>query len=487
VNSNTYTKSFTQPENPGDYFLDGMLHRMLVEGVHVIRVWPEPCSRVKYSGRRWRVDRKRAETFFSEYLHLERVRPPAEPPIPVDLPPIPQSPEISQVLAMFGGVVVDPKRRTVERQNAAAYAAWRYGHDMADFFKAIPPDVRKIVLCYEHHRWEILNLLANCPAASELHASNPALFFMLANHRVFKSGVKAPLRVIGGLIRRPQRLILAWLGFPPSETVRKSLAKIIPGALVIADLQRLRKAVRAPAVRKMLGHVPSINAGVLKLVLTTPTHSHVTPRLLAEVAADSTHDTYSDIHHVLEETIEIGQTEGGCHCPSSFSSLQRLYQVHDHLAGKREVSPDDLIFEMLYGTRPDEVPEPPYPGNEDVIPLRSVRAMFKEGTDMEHCAGFRSENVIGGNCYLYKVLHPVRATAELVRHHQTWSLGYIHGVRNAAIPKYVAKEVQSAIFGEQEAYAGCYGTGLSSPGRLEECHCCLPSDDGLVARYSRIA
>jgi hypothetical protein len=46
-----------------------------------------------------------------------------------------------------------------------------------------------------------------------------------------------------------------------------------------------------------------------------------------------------------------------------------------------------------------------------------------------------------------------RATAELVRHHQTWSLGYIQGIRNAVIPKYVAKEVQSVMLGENEADA----------------------------------
>lgn len=44
---------------------------------------------------------------------------------------------------------------------------------------------------------------------------------------------------------------------------------------------------------------------------------------------------------------------------------------------------------------------------------------------MHHCVGSYSQTVLKGNCYIYKVLNPQRATLELVRQAKSWRIGQL--------------------------------------------------------------
>jgi hypothetical protein len=431
-----------------EFFEGGLLHRTVEDGTHVMRAWPNPVSRIQSARGRWQKDFQQADRYLRRLLWEPPSRPPVEPPKAVELPPIPDTPEIRKVLAMFGGEVEDPSRIVIEKQNRDAYSEWRRNHDVLDFLETIPADIREIVRCYSEGHWRILNFLAHCPGADEMHASNPALFYMLADIREARgSSVKHPVEAAKYLLRRPQRQALGWFGFPPTETVRKSLAKMLHCVFGAVDVCWLRGAMQCPGIQKMLGHLQRINVGAVTLVIRPELNSYLTPRLLADIAHDESHDKDSNIDSILNDAIFMSSRVDGMKMPSSFTSVADIYQIHDELLRRCHLTPDEVVEQMLSGVREDTLPAPPFRGTEDVVPIQTVGGLYMEGAEMEHCAGFLSAFVLQGNSYVFKVMAPVRATAEIVRHHQSWKIKQVQGFHNAKISTQIIKQVEAAIFG----------------------------------------
>jgi len=443
-----------QTANAQDYFADGMLHRFEEAGELVVSVWPEPRARLKLAGGRWQETGQQVHSVLAELLEAGRERPPDAPPVPEELPPLPESPEISQVLAMFGGQVVDERVEAIAERNRDAFAAWQRQHALFSLAQTIPEPVRRILYTFSHGQWNILNLLAHCPGADELYASNPTLFFMLAHIKDTREpALRHPMQTARRLLRRPQRQVLEWFGFPPLETVRRSLSRITPAAVGLYEIERLRELIQDAKVRKMLSHLPVINAGVLGLISMFYLHPYLTPCLLAEVAADRTHDRETNLDAILNDSISMSRNTDAVRMPSSFTSMERLYHIHDELMRRCVLSNEKIAEQMYSGTRPDQLPEPPFPGNEVVIPIRTVRDLWREGSEQDHCVGCFASRVLDGDAYIYKVLQPVRATAEIVLHHKTWSLGQIYGARNKPVSPPVVQAVGNAILGPKQHHA----------------------------------
>ena len=57
------------------------------------------------------------------------------------------------------------------------------------------------------------------------------------------------------------------------------------------------------------------------------------------------------------------------------------------------------------------MPLPPMPGIEDrIVPLRSKTELLAEGRIQRNCVASYADRVVAGECYIYRVLHPNRAT-----------------------------------------------------------------------------
>ena len=100
----------------------------------------------------------------------------------------------------------------------------RNAYSLELFMQQVPTPIRKRLLPFNDRRWHLYNLLARVPGALDLCDSNPALAYMLASNWVFhRPAVQNSLRSARALAMKPQRRILEWLGFPPEESVRKTL------------------------------------------------------------------------------------------------------------------------------------------------------------------------------------------------------------------------------------------------------------------------
>jgi hypothetical protein len=290
--------------------------------------------------------------------------------------------------------------------------------------------------------------------------ANPGLAFALASNRVFhRPAVKKPLRAARSQLRKKQREILSWLGFAPTESVRRILRKIDPSDLTVERLLYLRDGLSDPAVVKSLSHLPSVNSLVLRLATDPRLRGWFTPRWLAEVAADTgqvadpaggwPRQTPFDL---LMDTLRMLRLVGEGATIRPFSSSDHLRRTHDALVG-RAGAPD--WGQEWHGSRsalPDRFPAPPFPGTAKIVPLLTPEALQNEGAEMRHCVVSHSFEVADGDAYVYRVVSPVRATLSIGNVGGRWRPREMRGPGNVEIDPLVC----ARIFGELEwsAYGG---------------------------------
>jgi hypothetical protein len=84
-------------------------------------------------------------------------------------------------------------------------------------------------------------------------------------------------------------------------------------------------------------------------------------------------------------------------------SLNKLTELHDATV---------ILFNehMPNFAEKNVLPLPPLPGNDHIIPIYSDALLHAEGREMKHCVGSYTGRVRSHEAYIYKVLHPQRAT-----------------------------------------------------------------------------
>lgn len=305
----------------------------------------------------------------------------------------------------------------------------------------IPPDILSDLMRYSNRRWHILNLLARCSGAFDLGHSNPALLYALASNWVFhKPVVTQPIRAARSLMNVNQKQILTWLGFPGTETVRHIMRKIVPASLTVEALLYLRESLHDPDVTKCLSHLDRINAGVLRLVTDQKYRVYLSPRLLNDIGIDHNQDEpHPPFLALFKDTLMMADMVDRKNCPRRFTSLARLYGVHDELS--RYVMPVVMAKACALPTR---LPVPPFAGTDSIRPILTPTELFSEGLEMKHCAAIRAMGVAEGQEYLYRVFSPVRATLGICRHKAGWQPGQLFKECNVTVDP----DVRNALFAE---------------------------------------
>lgn len=98
------------------------------------------------------------------------------------------------------------------------------------FHSQLPEGVAHHIERFQSHQWNMLDLLSKEKedAAQDLAESNAVLFWCLANNDQFRRphGLASPAVYAQHHVLKKQREILAWLGFPASESAVKVMRKI---------------------------------------------------------------------------------------------------------------------------------------------------------------------------------------------------------------------------------------------------------------------
>jgi hypothetical protein len=323
------------------------------------------------------------------------------------------------------------------------HASHTEGDDQAwdCFWATVPADYRTRVDRFPSHQWALLALLQKEAAFRDLAAANLTLAYALANNHEMRGtaiGTSAlqAIRYSHG----KQRTILGFLGFPSQESVVNLFKKILPESATPTVLRLLRVALADGEVPlKLLNHLSEISAGALILASEPKLAGLITTDLVAEVAASEEERYEARAVTVLMDILRMRKEVGMNRTLPPIHSLARAKAVHDEMLLELQAFEARLALEARRAAREEQrlaralrvaqlqkamksrpkavflFPDPPIPGNKNILPLRSGAELRLEGLSQKHCVSAYTDEVLGGRKFIYKMLKPERATIEVAR------------------------------------------------------------------------
>lgn len=406
--------SCTPSWRPGVAFHDDKLYHFDRRSVVVMRLWPEM--------RAWR------RTPATEWVHTRR----HADEVMCRAPLLPgRIEELHTRRSMLVGPLSPDQYVDHHFRDSAAWAR---------ALATVPDRARTIAARFGERRWQMLAMMARCPGAADLLEANPALGFALASPWILhQPAVRQPMRSIRALLRHRQARIQDWLGFPPTERVRRLLRRIAPNALSGRLLPSLRRGLRDDAVTSLLAHLPCLSQEVLRWTLWPTTRQVATPAFLHELAAIPPVDPDAAVSRDVANTPPMPAMrlwrDGVAKCvwlgremPARLRSLAQLRRWHADLeravAERLERSPCEILT-AIWAT-------PPWPGTVDIQPLVTESDLREEGRTMKHCVEMYAARVALGDYAVYRVQAPVRATLGLRRRGAEWIFDQLQGSSDEA-------------------------------------------------------
>ncbi len=274
-----------------------------------------------------------------------------------------------------------------------------------------------------------LRRFARLPGAADLLFASPTLALALACWPSFRAcplpGTKTPgdqagcarltgsgRALIAARLNAPQRELLAWLGFPGSDSARRYLARLAPEWIDLELLLALRDCLRVPERFAKLRHARPGTRNELRLLLD--------PRILDRFSIG----LLQQLHRSPPEVL-----------PTSWYHAAKLLRLRSSQNAPREfASYGALIAWALQqmGSRLLRAPPPDHPGAQRI---QSAAGLLAEATAMQHCLGNgKYEPLLDeGSALFYRVLKPVRATLMYQRQDRLWVLAEIKGRKGRSL------------------------------------------------------
>lgn len=281
-----------------------------------------------------------------------------------------------------------------------------------DHFRfSLPKPFARVLEPFQTHQWPLLMFLTHDAGACELAEANPALAFILAQKLGSDRGLIASLDC--SALR--QRDLMAILGLPSLNSAVNLFRKIDPASISgdnwPAIVTVLTKELAASKSR--LSHLPSINYGVVEILAHPEASRAASAYLLNEVANDRSENYRGRVVHMITSTLRMqDELRTGARC-NEFASLARLRTVHDEVSENYRRRVRQLI-------EANELAEyhffsPPLPGIPGRIePITSAAGLVDEGEEQGNCVANYAQRVKDGHTFIYRVLHPERATLSIV-------------------------------------------------------------------------
>lgn len=406
-------RPFTPPDEPGFRFSDGRLRIFQGDAVSVIHAWPD------LEAVRRAADRPRWEPFDPAFRLVKPYRPSKSKARPA--PPAPAARD-QLSFGFFDTVSAPPPKPTLSlpQQRKRAFDRFRF---------ALPKEIARAAEPFRGDQWQLLLMLRHDPSSLDLALQNPALAYLLARKLNGDRDLIASLKC--GTLR--QREILGCLDFPDDNGAVNLFRKIDPASVNADNWSSLLTLLKSDpgTLRQRLGHVPTINIGLIEILLHPAASEAAGPRLLREIAEDKRESYRARVIHLVTNTLQMQEVIQTRRPVKKFPDRERLETVH------REVS-------EAYRRRMQRVSEvrrhshanfsrPPIPGIPgEIEPLTTPDQLVDEGETQGNCVASYAPKVERGDVFIYRVLKPQRCTLSIVRRASSglWGIGELESKFN---------------------------------------------------------
>ena len=419
-----------------------------IEGILVVRPWPVLKA--------WRKTPKRGFKQIRADISLDdppsiqpvsrRSGPPSGPPTPVS-----SEEELRTLIAEWPVNSTDDGIAQPRTIRGFPYAKrWHAENELRHrqvcraFAESFPPAIRSTLARFGTRQWHLAKL-AQLDGGLDLIKTNPGLAFCLASSWVFKRNTH-PWRTARRLLRLKRRDAAAWLGFPATESVVRLLGKMAPEACYAPLLLNLRRAVNgdlSSELIKTLTFLPVLNADTLTLINSRTMLPSLTTALLRDVARRSVNpgctgewrDLMVDVQRMLQHLPDTPP-------PGPLLSLAAYRRYHDALACQYNERVADETSDSVDDGSP--LPLPPFPGTSEIIPLSAPQEVHQEGVEQKSCVVSYLDKVRRGHTFIYRVLAPQRATAEIAEQQPgRWHVVQLAGFKNRPVSKATWQAVEN--------------------------------------------
>lgn len=328
-----------------------------------------------------------------------------------------------------------------------------YSDALEMFFREIPIEIRDIVRPFKWRQFILLKMILLCPEMLEMLKSNPMLAWLLADAIAEK---EIPLSEARSWVLRKRKEILQFVCGSTSESVVKVLSRIRfdenhldPD---ISNLEELRNKEAGShssfiALKKLISNDHLLHAlrTVKRIPLTNVPDLIERPDLALWILVNNIRSSgpyyalapderESVIRGFWQDTLSMGENlciKDRISMMKNCRSIESLNNLHDRWARILTVERKTATlrnFMEAYGT--NAFPPPPLEGCTGIEPITTIDELFAEGYEMHNCVASYAERIMNGKCWIFKVLHPERATLELAAENNVLMLRQLKTICN---------------------------------------------------------
>ena len=129
----------------------------------------------------------------------------------------------------------------------------------------------------------------------------------------------------------------------------------------------------------------------------------------------------------IKDTIQMFSVCGVDPQDLPIKSLKSLHRIHDRLSVSRKWIEEG--FDEIF-------PDPPFPGTENIQPIRTLSELLEESTEQHNCCASYAKYIHKKDYYLYRARRPVRVTIAIVHKKyadDSWKIEQIYRAANQPI------------------------------------------------------
>ena len=301
--------------------------------------------------------------------------------------------------------------------------------DVQAFLTQIPLAVCERAATFHFAQTTLLRWIATNPYAAELFETAPVLLWLLIGRQ---QTVDWPDSHVEQLLRGSRTRILSAIAGTGHKSALKWLARLDIGNGEGGDLAIIINALRGELYRSRWAREPRVPlhwiAGAtrhMEIADTPAYHRYCTdnptegPRFNRDLAS---YARFFDDALNVARVAGIADAEIALNRCTDFTAVRRL---HDRWTDRLNQC-QALVVE---GTQ--HFPPPPFEGTDAIHPITTYEDLRAEGRLMHHCVSIYNMKIEKGECYIYRILQPERATIELRFRGQQVRLGQVCLAYNA--------------------------------------------------------
>ena len=220
---------------------------------------------------------------------------------------------------------------------------------------------------------------------------------------------------------------------PWSDAALKVLGKLNSIRCKRSDYMRLGGYMRVPSTARVLSFAPYLSPCILQALWELPDWVCL-PNLLPIIEQE-------------DAVTAIRQTFGGRLWDLSSGDRHSLIESLRHVTSAPELLTKLSRCKVRLLSK-EPFPQPPIPGNQCLVPLRSAAEMRREAREMRNCLHKMIEEVFAGQVYFFSWNGAERATVLVIHSGGEFAYLEVKGKSNAAVLPETISQIRALVEGQ---------------------------------------